>query len=320
MLKKVLKLYTTAMTCKVYSPVPHLFGPPGSGKSSVVQQAADLLGVKLHTINVSRISPLELEGVQMPSTDHKELHLLTATYWKQLKEGDIILWDELLRGFPEVYNGILDVMTAREIGGFKLPNVFMIGASNSTVAYDKALEDRLLHIPVADPRKNKAEYKRLSKLLVEETGLMPIMADSYEMQALMDSEVLPTFEILDQIDKRAGIATANTIKGSSLRKLIGQVQLRELQSHYLQELVKVNNARAADAAKPQYIVLCDEHSARNYKERIGRLEAVSHKLSATQRTNYLLNQQFIELAEIQDEERRAHEEKETQENEAEFFA
>ena len=66
MLEKVLKLYTAAMLGDVRSPTPHLFGPPGSGKSSVVEQAAEMLGVTLHTINVSRISPLELEGVQMP--------------------------------------------------------------------------------------------------------------------------------------------------------------------------------------------------------------------------------------------------------------
>ena len=146
MLKKLLKLYVTAMTGKVYSPVPHLFGPPGCGKSEVVKQAAQVLGVNLHIINVSRISPLEL-------------NLLTATFWTQLKEGDILLFDEFLHGSPEVYNELLDIITSREVGGFKLPNVFILAASNSTAAYDKALEDRLLHLPVADPRSSRQEWE-----------------------------------------------------------------------------------------------------------------------------------------------------------------
>ena len=76
MLKKLLKLYVTAMTGKVYSPVPHLFGPPGCGKSEVVKQAAQVLGVNLHIINVSRISPLPPDFdccIQCPSPAGSDL-------------------------------------------------------------------------------------------------------------------------------------------------------------------------------------------------------------------------------------------------------
>src|SRR5690606_5552021 len=66
LLANILRLYHAAMMGDVRSPVPHLVGPPGCGKSTSVEQAAQLLGVNLHVINVSRISPLELEGVQMP--------------------------------------------------------------------------------------------------------------------------------------------------------------------------------------------------------------------------------------------------------------
>ena len=139
-LEKVLRLYTTAMATGVTSPLPHIYGPPGSGKSSSIKQAAELIGVKMHTINLSRVSPLELEGVQMPVTEEDvKLKLLHATFWTQLQEGDILLLDEFLRGFPEVYNGLLDILTAREVGGFTLPNVFIIAASYCVIAYDTAL-------------------------------------------------------------------------------------------------------------------------------------------------------------------------------------
>lgn len=181
MLEDILKLYVMAMAGDVRSPIPHLFGPAGCGKSSSVEMAANILNVNLHIINVSRISPLELEGVQMPDKNHKELNLLTATYWSKLKEGDIVLLDEFLRGFPEVYNGLLDIMTSRQVGGFQLPKVFFIAASNSTVAYDAALSDRLLHLPVADPRVNKAEHNNIARMLVDNIGLLPEMAASMEM-------------------------------------------------------------------------------------------------------------------------------------------
>ena len=71
MLSTILRLYTASRVEEVRTPIVHLFGPPGCGKSTFVEQAAKMLGVNLHVINVSRISPLELEGVQMPTEGQK---------------------------------------------------------------------------------------------------------------------------------------------------------------------------------------------------------------------------------------------------------
>ena len=253
MLETVLKLYVTSMAGDVRSPVPHLFGPPGCGKSTIVQQAADLLNVNLHIINVSRISPLELEGVQMPVENNSKLHLLTATFWTQLKEGDILLLDEFLRGFPEVFNGLLDILTSRQVGGFKLPKVFIIAASNTTVTYDPALEDRLMHLKVQDLRKQKSARAHAAKLIIDQLGLLPSMKDRMEMQSLLDTEVLPMYEILDQIGGK--VTAGATAKGSSIRNLIGQVQLRHITSTAMRELLDMNNATAMREGKQQYVVL-----------------------------------------------------------------
>lgn len=301
MLEKILRMYTMAMAGDVRSPVPHLFGPPGSGKSTVVQQAADLLGVKLHVINVSRISPLELEGVQMPDENNESLRMLTATFWTQLKPGDIVLWDEFLRGFPEVFNGLLDIMTSHQVGQFRLPRVFFMAASNSVVAYDKALEDRLLHIPVADPRKNNAEKRRLAKLLVNTLGLLPTMAESSEMADVMDQEILPTFDIMDQLKNRANVS-ASAIRGHSIRNLIGQAQLREVHSSALRELINENNNRAMMMHKEQYVLLLNG-SLNGYAKRAKDLlvPEIQAKLSEVQRRNLRLNLQLVELEEARKE-------------------
>lgn len=295
MLERILKLYVMAMAGDVRSPLPHLFGPPGCGKSTVVEEAADLLGVNLHTINVSRISPLELEGVQMPVTheaDGMKLKLLHATFWTQLAEGDILLLDEFLRGFPEVYNGLLDILTSRRVGGFMLPKVFIIAASNSTVAYDKALEDRLLHIPVPDPRKGKVAKRHLAQLLVKEIGLHPDMRDSLEMQSLLDSEVLPMFEILDQLKNKS--SSSPSIKGVSIRNLIGQAKLRDISSTPLKELLDMNNRKAITEGKYQFVVLADGKAPdQKYLSAMNKLPV--DKLTPLQALNLQLNQQLVSL-------------------------
>jgi hypothetical protein len=298
MLERILKLYVMAMAGDVRSPMPHLFGPPGCGKSTAVEHAAEIIGCQLHIINVSRISPLELEGVQMPMDmdgANPRLHLLTATFWTQLREGDIILLDEFLRAFPEVYNGLLDILTSRQVGGFKLPKVFIIGASNSTVAYDKALEDRLLHIPAADPRSSKVAKKEQAELLTGALGLLPEMANSMEMVSLLDTEVLPMYELLDQLKGKG--STAVVLKGSSVRNLIGQAKLRDVSSTGLKELLSMNNSRAISQGKWQYLFLYDRKNPEMNSNTETQLKKIkgNARLTEIQSLNVELNLQLIEL-------------------------
>ena len=293
MLEKILRLYTTAMVTGVTSPLPHLFGPPGSGKSKVCQMAADLIGVRLHTINLSRVSPLELEGVQMPTTgEDMKLRLLHATYWTQIQEGDIVLFDEFLRAFPEVHNGLLDILTAREVGGLKIPRAFFMGASNSVIAYDKALEDRLLHLPVTDPRNSVAERKRLGAIITEALGLMPAMADSHEMQRLIEDEVCPMYGVMDHLKKRNA---PPSYEGSSVRNLIGQALLREVQSNRLREVIDFNNMRATQDSKLQYVLLLDgKHPPIGYQAKALKFLDMP-QLTPVQRQNVQLNLELIEF-------------------------
>lgn len=262
-----------------------------------MKEAADLLGVNLHTINVSRISPLDLEGVQFPhgTADEMKLKLLHATYWTQLQEGDILLFDEFLRGFPEVYSGLLDIFTAREVGGMKLPQVFIIAASNSVVAYDKALEDRLLHLPVADPRKSKGERDRTAKLIVDKIGLMPEVTNSYEMDSLLRDDVLPMYAVLDNLSKRA---QPPVTEGVSVRNLVGQAELREIQTSNLQDLIDLNNSLADRKGRYQYVVVTDPKKvAPGYISAMHTLRD-SPKLTPLQRRNTIQNIELIEFAAV----------------------
>ena len=301
MLETLLKLYTAYMTFDVRSPLPHLIGPPGCGKSTTVELLAKMVGVNLHIINVSRLSPLEVEGVQMPHGSGEEmvLKMLPATFWTSLKEGDVVLLDEFLRGFPEVYNALLDILTSRRAGAYHLPKVFIVGASNSAIAYDKALEDRLLHIKVDDPRSDKKAKQKMADLIVEALGLMPDMAKSMEMGTLLDTEVLPMFDVLDSFDK-GGSSAPTLLKGQSVRKLIGQAQLRHVQSNELRELIKMNNMRAIQTAKWQYVMLLDGKGVdAKYVSAIPKLP--TDKLTPLQRLNLQMNQQLIEVEEIRNQ-------------------
>lgn len=295
MLSTILRLYTAARAEGVRTPIVHLFGPPGCGKSTFVEQAAKMLGVNLHQINVSRISPLELEGVQMPTEG--KLELLLATYWNNLKDGDILFLDEFLRGFPEVYNGLLDILTSRTVGGHELPDVFIIAASNSTTAYDPALTDRLLHLYVPDPRSSKSEDMRIRSSIINALGLMPSMATSMSMDALMSEHILPMYKMLDAA-KGNNVGSTSSSQDMSPRNLIGQGQLRECTSGDLYALLESNNAAAMRQGKPQFVRIA------YYKNRITPVDPTyvekmvpllsSDKLTPAQRIQAQVNINLIE--------------------------
>lgn len=297
MLAKILRLYKASMTGDVRSPLVHIVGPPGCGKSTSVEQAANLLGVNLHIINVSRMSPLDIEGVQMPTADHAKLLLLTATWWTDLEEGDIVLFDEFLRGFPEVYNGLLDILTSRRVGAFHLPKVFFIAASNSVATYDKALEDRLLHLMVEDPRKNKGEKAHMAKLLVEGIGLHPDMAEpkNFAMEQLLESEVLPMFALLDAFKGKATVGGTKSFEGHSVRNLIGQARLRQIESAALKELIEASNRHAESRGQWQFIVLPD--GARPHPNYVVQAKKLlgNPRLTEIQAQNLEINLELIEL-------------------------
>ena len=295
MLSQILRLYTASRAERVRTPIVHLFGPPGCGKSTFVEQAAKMLGVNLHQINVSRISPLELEGVQMPTEG--KLELLLATYWNNLKDGDILFLDEFLRGFPEVYNGLLDILTSRTVGGHELPDVFIIAASNSTTAYDPALTDRLLHLYVPDPRTSKTEDMRIRSSIINALGLMPSMATSMSMDALMSEHILPMYKMLDAA-KGNNVGSTSSSQDMSPRNLIGQGQLRECTSGDLYALLEYNNAQAMRQGKPQFVRIA------YYKNRITPVDPTyvekmvpllsSDKLTPAQRIQAQVNINLIE--------------------------
>ena len=303
MLKQLLQMYAGFMTYGTTGAIGHMVGPPGSGKSTVAQELAMLLGVDLHVISVARLNPLESEGVQMPvgENDDMILQMLPAAMWTRMKDGDIVLFDEFLRGFPEVYNALLDVFTSRKVGSMALPKVFMIAASNSVSTYDEALEDRLLHMPVADPRHNKREKNRLIDLFISELGLFPDVAHSLEMDAMMQRLVLPTFNVMDTIGKnKARNVDDSTMQGKSIRNLIAQVQLRQVQNVELKTVIEENNRLAMIKGKPQYVVLLNTKTPADYVAK-AELWLGNAGLTGVQARNYQMNMQMIEFTNAEKE-------------------
>lgn len=111
--------------------VPLFIGNPGLGKTIVIQEFAKEKGVKLVELITSQMSPFEVSGIAFPDKDSKKMEYYNFDKLEDLKDGDILFFDELLNGNPVVLNACLTILEQRKfISGKPLPNIMIVAAAN----------------------------------------------------------------------------------------------------------------------------------------------------------------------------------------------
>ena len=111
--------------------IPIFMGNPGIGKSRLIEQFAEEKGVNLVSFIASQRLPNEISGISMPDTVNELMKFFDYDTFLNLKDGDIVLFDELLNANPMVLNAMLTMLENRcMISGKKLPNIMFLAASN----------------------------------------------------------------------------------------------------------------------------------------------------------------------------------------------
>lgn len=111
--------------------VPLFIGNPGLGKTILIEEFAKEKGVQLVELITSQMSPFEISGIAMPDKDLKKMIYYNFDKLENLKDGDILFFDELLNGNPVVLNACLTILEQRKfISGKPLPNIMIVAAAN----------------------------------------------------------------------------------------------------------------------------------------------------------------------------------------------
>jgi len=111
--------------------VPLFIGNPGLGKTVIISEFAKAKGANLVELITSQMSPFEISGIAMPDKETKKMTYYNFDKLEDLKDGDILFFDELLNGNPIVLNACLTILEQRRfISGVPLPDVMIIAAAN----------------------------------------------------------------------------------------------------------------------------------------------------------------------------------------------
>lgn len=139
-----------------------IWGPPGIGKTAILQQLAEHLELPLEVVILSIREPSEVAGIPFVSKGEVKI---APPLWAQrlIKKGEgIVFFDELTTAPPSVQAAALRIILDRVVGDTSLPkNVRIIAAANQTKYISGGwnltppLANRFIHLEYRGPSPNE---------------------------------------------------------------------------------------------------------------------------------------------------------------------
>ena len=127
-----------------------LQGQHGVGKTMVLTQACETLGLKLKYYSASSLDPYtDLVGIPKFTEDEIGKEVIKSVRPQEINDAEVVFFDELNRADPKVLNAVFELIQFRSINGEKLPNLKCIiaaqnppGEDYTVDTLDPALADR----------------------------------------------------------------------------------------------------------------------------------------------------------------------------------
>lgn len=150
-MRPVAVIETLISMIKAQQPVM-LHGSPGIGKSQVVKQVADSMGLQLIDLRLSQLDPVDLRGVPSVNAKTKQTNWNTPSFLPHDGKG-IIFYDEINTATQSMQAAAYQLILDRKLGDYKLPDGWaQVAAGNRSTdraivnQMSTALKNRFAHI------------------------------------------------------------------------------------------------------------------------------------------------------------------------------
>jgi len=136
-----------------------LWGPPGIGKSAVIRELTEELGIGFIDVRLAQREPVDIRGLPVPRDDRSGVDWIVSSEWpREQQEGyvprGIILFDEITAADPSLQVAAYEFILDRRLGMlYEVPDGwFIVAAGNRTEdgavarAMSSALANRFCHL------------------------------------------------------------------------------------------------------------------------------------------------------------------------------
>lgn len=136
-----------------------VWGPPGAGKSSIIQAVAQREGIGFIDFRLSQVEPVDLRGLPVPNKEDKSVEwFVTAEFPRDPKSRGILLFDEISAADRSLQVAAYELILDRRLGKlYSLPDGWLVvAAGNRTedravaTTMSSALANRFMHVEI-DP-------------------------------------------------------------------------------------------------------------------------------------------------------------------------
>ena len=152
--KKIISVFVRQQLNGNNPPPVLIWGPPGVGKSDILQQIAHENGIDVIDVRLGQLEPVDLRGVPHVKDDSTQW-AIPEFFPREPNAGDILFLDELTSAEPANQVAAYQLLLDRQCGKYKLPpKVYVCAAGNRaedravSIPMSSALANRMLHLEV----------------------------------------------------------------------------------------------------------------------------------------------------------------------------
>lgn len=135
------QIYSHQIDSGKYTPL-FIHGPPGVGKTSIVNQSAEKLDIKHIDIIASQMDPVDVRGLPKLGAGDVTEWTIPSYLPREKNSKGILFFDEISNSPPSVQNALLKLILDRKVENYEIPKGWIIVAAGNR-ASDKAHVHRL---------------------------------------------------------------------------------------------------------------------------------------------------------------------------------